>query len=130
MSQQQRQQVDSLLAQLGAAGRQQQPRPLDNPLLYGNYNVAYTSTLNAPSERGQRKQTSIFMSGLRVHCVFCLIVSKVTGSVLPLCVLYGRLSFYSHQLLEAGSGVASGGCCSRPRVCFSLCWSLTLPQTR
>lgn len=55
MSQQQREQVDSLLEQLESVGSQQQPRPLDNSLLYGNYNVAYTSTSRAQSERGQRE---------------------------------------------------------------------------
>ena len=55
MSQQQREQVDGLLEQLESAGTQQQPRPLDNPLLYGNYDVAYTSTSRAQSERGQRE---------------------------------------------------------------------------
>jgi hypothetical protein len=43
-----------LLDQLDAQhGRQQSPRPLADPLLLGNYNVAYTSTSRAPSERGQ-----------------------------------------------------------------------------
>eukprot|EP00877_Chromochloris_zofingiensis_P012707 jgi/Chrzof1/7690/Cz02g33030.t1 len=46
-------QVDELLDQLKAIGKQQQPRPLSNPLLWGNYNVAYTSTGRAQSERGQ-----------------------------------------------------------------------------
>lgn len=55
LAQQQREQVDSLLEQLESLGSQQQPRPLDNPLLYGNYNVAYTSTSRAQSERGQRE---------------------------------------------------------------------------
>jgi hypothetical protein len=55
MSQQQKEAVDATLEQLEADGSQQQPRPLDNPLLYGNYNVAYTSTSRAQSERGQRE---------------------------------------------------------------------------
>lgn len=58
MSEQQRGQVDSLLEQLESVGHQQQPRPLDNPLLYGNYNVAYTSTSRAQGERGQREGDS------------------------------------------------------------------------
>lgn len=57
MQQQQRQQVDSLLEQLESMGSQQQPRPLDNPLLYGHYNVAYTSSSRAQSERGQRESS-------------------------------------------------------------------------
>lgn len=57
MSQQQKEAVDATLEQLEAVGSQQQPRPLDNPSLYGNYNVAYTSTSRAQSERGQREQT-------------------------------------------------------------------------
>jgi hypothetical protein len=59
MSAQQREQVDSLLEQLDSVGSQQQPRPLDNPLLYGNYNVAYTSTSRAQSERGQRMSVAL-----------------------------------------------------------------------
>lgn len=55
MAEQQREQVDLLLEQLESMGSQQQPRPLDNPLLYGNYCVAYTSTSRAQSERGQRE---------------------------------------------------------------------------
>ncbi|GIL70436.1 hypothetical protein Vretimale_3563 [Volvox reticuliferus] len=35
--------VDSLLLRLETLGSAQQPRPLDNPLLWGNYNVAYSS---------------------------------------------------------------------------------------
>lgn len=62
MSAQQRGQVDAQLQQLEFVGQQQQPRPLDNPLLYGNYNVAYTSTSRAQGERGQRK-----LSGLALH---------------------------------------------------------------
>jgi hypothetical protein len=50
-----RQEVDALLDQLEQVGAGQQPRPLQNPLLWGNYNVAYTSTARAPSERGQRE---------------------------------------------------------------------------
>ncbi len=61
MSQQQRETVDSLLEQLESVGSQQQPRPLDNPLLYGNYNVAYTSTSRAQSERGQRERCALDM---------------------------------------------------------------------
>lgn len=49
-----REAVDALLEQLEAAGQRQTPRPLaDNPLLWGNYCVAYTSTSRAQSERGQ-----------------------------------------------------------------------------
>lgn len=55
MTGEQRDQVDGLLDQLAAIGSRQQPRPLDNPLLWGNYEVAYTSTQQAPSERGQRE---------------------------------------------------------------------------
>jgi hypothetical protein len=50
-----RQQVDALLDKLEQVGAGQQPRPLQNSLLWGNYNVAYTSTARAPSERGQRE---------------------------------------------------------------------------
>ncbi|GLI58830.1 hypothetical protein VaNZ11_000594 [Volvox africanus] len=44
--------VDSLLYRLEALGTTQQPRPLDNPLLWGNYNVAYTS-VGRSQERGE-----------------------------------------------------------------------------
>lgn len=39
--------VDAMLDQLAAVGKQQMPRPLDNPLLWGNYNVIYTSASRA-----------------------------------------------------------------------------------
>ncbi|KXZ55844.1 hypothetical protein GPECTOR_2g1395 [Gonium pectorale] len=43
MTPEQRAHVDGLLERLEAMGSAQQPRPLENPLLWGNYNVAYTS---------------------------------------------------------------------------------------
>ncbi|GFR46858.1 hypothetical protein Agub_g8498, partial [Astrephomene gubernaculifera] len=48
----QRDHVDTLLERLEAVGQQQQPRPLENPLLWGHYNVDYTSPGRAP-ERGE-----------------------------------------------------------------------------
>uniref|UniRef100_A0A7S0RYJ4 Plastid lipid-associated protein/fibrillin conserved domain-containing protein n=1 Tax=Chlamydomonas leiostraca TaxID=1034604 RepID=A0A7S0RYJ4_9CHLO len=45
--------VDTLLDQLEVVGKQQDPRPLSNELLWGNYNVAYTSTRRAPRQNGQ-----------------------------------------------------------------------------
>jgi hypothetical protein len=33
----------------------QVPRPLDNPLIFGNYSVVYVSTKNAPKQDGQRE---------------------------------------------------------------------------
>lgn len=59
MTAEQRIEVDALLDQLETIGSAQQPRPLDNPLLFGNYNVAYTSTARAPTERSQRESRSI-----------------------------------------------------------------------
>ncbi|WIA10095.1 hypothetical protein OEZ85_010302 [Tetradesmus obliquus] len=47
----QKREVDALISQLEAAGRSQQPRPMQNPLLFGNYNVAYTSS--GDDQRGQ-----------------------------------------------------------------------------
>ncbi|KAG2491387.1 hypothetical protein HYH03_010178 [Edaphochlamys debaryana] len=44
ISPEKRAEVDELLEQLEQIGAAQQPRPLDNPLLWGNYNVAYTSS--------------------------------------------------------------------------------------
>lgn len=50
----QREEVDTLLERLADEhGRQQHPRPLDDPLLVGDYDVAYTSTSRAQQERGQ-----------------------------------------------------------------------------
>lgn len=48
--------VDALLEELEEAGRQQQPRPLDNPLLFGNCSVAYVSTRQAPRQDGKRER--------------------------------------------------------------------------
>jgi hypothetical protein len=120
--------VDSLLEQLESVGRQQQPRPLDNPLLYGNYNVAYTSTSRAQGERGQRKEDS--PSGTLRHTaqqqsrVVGLGMDEAqhpeTAAMVAACL----------QLLVAGSGAALGAHCSGRQACISLCWSQTLPPTR
>lgn len=53
MSEAESAEVDGLLDDLERVGAEQQPRPLQNPLLFGNYNVAYTSTRRTPSEQGQ-----------------------------------------------------------------------------
>eukprot|EP00882_Tetradesmus_deserticola_P021890 GHRQ01023723.1.p1 GENE.GHRQ01023723.1~~GHRQ01023723.1.p1 ORF type:complete len:134 (-),score=34.39 GHRQ01023723.1:158-559(-) len=53
MPPQKKAEVDALISQLEAAGRSQQPRPLQNPLLFGNYNVAYTSS--GEDQSGQRE---------------------------------------------------------------------------
>lgn len=48
--------VDELLDALEAVGAAQTPRPLaSNPLLFGNYVVAYTSIARAREQRGQRE---------------------------------------------------------------------------
>lgn len=43
MPDEERAKVDALIVQLEQLGATQQPRPLDNDLLWGNYEVAYTS---------------------------------------------------------------------------------------
>jgi len=49
-----RDEVDALLQALGdRCGVAQRPRPLGDPLLFGDYEVAYTSPSRAPGERGQ-----------------------------------------------------------------------------
>lgn len=45
--------IDGLIQELGKRG--QGSRPLKSPLLFGNYNVAYTSVRQAPGQQGQRK---------------------------------------------------------------------------
>jgi hypothetical protein len=62
MSQETRGAVDGLLDVLENAGELQQPRPLQSPLLFGNYNVAYTSSARS-SDRGQRESTSCSQPG-------------------------------------------------------------------
>lgn len=47
--------VDLMLDALEQQGAQQEPRPLGNELLWGNYNVAYTSTSRAMNQRGNRE---------------------------------------------------------------------------
>ena len=42
MKDEDREAVDSCLERLELLGSRQQPRPLANPLLWGNYDVAYT----------------------------------------------------------------------------------------
>lgn len=80
MSSEQRAEVDQLLDQLEAIGSTQQPRPLDNPLLFGNYNVAYTSTARAPTERGQRG--FIWHQQQQVSCApsFEVVVQHIIGA--------------------------------------------------
>ena len=53
LTDEQKDEVDSLLDELAEAGRGS--RPLKDPRLFGNYVVAYTSTRRAPNERGQRE---------------------------------------------------------------------------
>ncbi len=43
-----------MLDRLEALGAQQQPRPLQDPLLWGNYGVAYTS-IGRSREQGERE---------------------------------------------------------------------------
>ena len=47
--------VNKLLLELEEKGRQQSPRPLDNALIFGNWNVAYTSVQNASKQQGERE---------------------------------------------------------------------------
>lgn len=44
ISSEKRKTVDALLEELEEIGKTQTPRPLDNPLLFGNYEVSYVST--------------------------------------------------------------------------------------
>lgn len=71
MNAQQREEVDKLLDQLEAIGSTQQPRPLENPLLFGNYDVAYTSTARAPTERGQREFSVCLVSWWQPSSIAC-----------------------------------------------------------
>ncbi|CAL8468643.1 g8183 [Coccomyxa elongata] len=45
--------VDNLLRKLEDLGQAQVPRPLENPLIFGDYEVAYVSTRSAPKQDGQ-----------------------------------------------------------------------------
>ncbi|DBB12808.1 TPA: hypothetical protein ACH3X3_005573 [Trebouxia sp. C0006] len=45
--------VNKLINQLETVGKQQEPRPLDNPLIFGNFGVAFSSTQQAPKQSGQ-----------------------------------------------------------------------------
>ena len=60
MQPEQKREVDALISQLEAAGRSQQRRPMQNPLLFGNYNVAYTSS--GDDQRGQRESSTALNS--------------------------------------------------------------------
>lgn len=67
-----RREVDDLLDELERRGLEQQPRPIQNPLLWGNYNVAYTSTSRATEQRGQRTRTLHFACcAVMKACVSC-----------------------------------------------------------
>jgi hypothetical protein len=67
MQLEQKQEVDALISQLETAGRSQQPRPLQNPLLFGNYNVAYTSS--GDDQRGQRECSRGAAAETQTHLV-------------------------------------------------------------
>lgn len=54
MSQSQQSKVNDCLEELERRGKNQIPRPLDDPNIFGNYNVAYTSTQRAATQSGQR----------------------------------------------------------------------------
>ena len=54
MTGEEKQRVDVMLDQLAEAGKQQQPRPLDNDLLWGDYEVAYTT--RAKARKGDNDQ--------------------------------------------------------------------------
>jgi hypothetical protein len=85
MQPQQKREVDALISQLEAAGRSQQPRPLQNPLLFGNYNVAYTSS--GDDQRGQRECRS------NLHC-------DIDGAA---CVAWLQASVHVAALAQARS---------------------------
>ena len=55
MSQQDQSSVNDCLEELERRGQTQDPRPLDNSDIFGDYNVAYTSTQRAPRQSGQRE---------------------------------------------------------------------------
>ena len=54
----------------------QEPRPLLNPLIFGNYNVAYVSTAKAPKQDRQRAFPAMYEGS----------TGSILGSLLP-CVL-------------------------------------------
>ncbi|KAF8069498.1 PAP8 [Scenedesmus sp. PABB004] len=100
LSPDQRAAVDALLDELEAAGRSQ-TRPLDSPLLWGNYNVAYTSTSRAPAERGQP-------AGGRFRGALGRALFRTTGvfqSVLAPDVAVNKVGFRLFGLLPGSVGL-------------------------
>ncbi|KAL6752597.1 hypothetical protein V8C86DRAFT_2752057 [Haematococcus lacustris] len=93
--------VDSLLDELEAVGRQQEPRPLASPMIWGNYCVAYTSTRRAPSERGSP-------SGGRFRGRLGRALFRTTGlfqSVLAPDIVTNKISWRLLGLLDGAVGL-------------------------
>ena len=53
ISAEKRSRVDAMFERLSEIGNGQEPRPLDSPLIYGNYEVSYVSS--GKSQQGQRE---------------------------------------------------------------------------
>lgn len=69
LSKQEQSEVNDLLLELEGPGKAQQPRPLKNPDIFGNYNVAFSSTQRAPKQEGQRKITTISCTAQKARSV-------------------------------------------------------------
>lgn len=95
--------VDSCLSELERFGRDQKPRPLENPKVFGNYNVAYVSTGNRQygQPAGGRfrtgaarilfRTTGLFQSLLHPDVVINKVAFRLFGIISGFVGLRGKL---------------------------------------
>uniref|UniRef100_A0A7S3VJL2 Plastid lipid-associated protein/fibrillin conserved domain-containing protein n=2 Tax=Dunaliella tertiolecta TaxID=3047 RepID=A0A7S3VJL2_DUNTE len=100
MSKRQRLMTDGLLDRLEEVGAKQEPRPLENELLWGNYNVVYTST-----NRSQEKRSP---SGGRFRSRIGRSLFQTTGlyqSVLKPGIVTNKVAFKLFGLIPGAVGL-------------------------
>jgi len=112
ISDEKRAKVDTLLEELEVVGKTQTPRPLDNPLIWGNYEVSYVSSGAGQQSRGQpaggRFQSSIGRAIFRTRGIFQsvlepdIVTNKVEFALLG--ILRGAVGLRGRLEPEGSSG--------------------------
>lgn len=86
----------------------QEPRPLENELIWGNYNVSYVSTQQAPNQKGQREP----IPHGHARCT----ISSVHLECKPLCYAGMKILHLELQVLTSAhmAIIALSGACMDP----------------